>query len=326
MENTYLDDELFFWYRISEQLKLPLTDNISVLYASVTSEITKLVEKNDKFIAFFWDEPNLYHMQCVSTHNSFHKPLSISSLFIKQWNYEHPDILTQLEDGVCGIELDLHYSKRTKRWIVYHILFDHGTTCRCLVDCLQIIKDFINYNSIPIVIMLQVGQEYDISKFCSWGSAQEIFDNLEKEILSVFDYDDIFFPKQMQGSYPTIQQALNERGWPSFNKLKGKVYFVYIGRKICHDIYLLRDEKMFFVEVGFLERFYTERSIYLEARYEVELRNVQKEKFIVKCCDYKGYTCKDKGAHYIHTNDYTLHKNLIRCNPVTSINITTCLL
>lgn len=266
---------------------------------------------------FFHGIPTLYHMQIVSTHNSYHQ-LTILSHFSKSWNYQHPPILTQLEDGVRGLEFDLHYSLISERWTVFHISFDHGTSCKCFCDCLSIIKDWSTRNPLhyPLVVILQAADIYDVTSFCY---KEEIYDKLEGEILSVFSYEDIFFPKQMQGPFPSLNEALYTRGWPSIEKLRGKIMFVFIGRKNCHSMYMNRPIKMFFTEMGHYYRFIHQDVVYIESRTEGQLKDIETEKFLVKCCTYKFDTCGEKGAHFLHTNNHKLEEVMVQCNPVTDI-------
>jgi hypothetical protein len=51
------------------------------------------------------------------------------------------------------------------------------------------------------------------------------FDALDAEILSVFSRDEIVTPDSVQGSSPTLREAVLEHGWPTLGATRGKFLF-----------------------------------------------------------------------------------------------------
>ena len=51
------------------------------------------------------------------------------------------------------------------------------------------------------------------------------FDALDAEILSVFSRDQIVTPDQVQGTFPTLRDAVLQHGWPTLGETRGKFLF-----------------------------------------------------------------------------------------------------
>src|SRR4029079_19187261 len=76
-------------------------------------------------------------IQVKATHNSYH--IQPADMSISALNYTRRPLGDQLaEEGVRGLELDIHFNYALKQFEVYHIpKIDEGTTCRRFVDCLE---------------------------------------------------------------------------------------------------------------------------------------------------------------------------------------------
>jgi len=236
---------------------------------------------------------NLIDIQFVSSHNSFHKkPVFLLS---EQWDYNYNSISEQLNRDIHGLEFDIYFSTISNHWVVTHIKYDYKTICPCLVQCLIMVNDWREDNDRHeiILIILEIKDANDINS--------ESIIILEREILSVFSYDDIFFPYQVKIRNKTMAFSLNERGWPSLNDLKGKVYFyIYNGGKNGKEhLYRITKNKIFFEgftwsnleNAGFINIKKQEDFIY------------KNNNLLVKCDDYLDkFDCIPNGAHYIHKN------------------------
>ena len=52
------------------------------------------------------------------------------------------------------------------------------------------------------------------------------FDALDAEIRSVFKPEEIITPDMVQGSFPSLREALAKQGWPRLGEARGKIIFV----------------------------------------------------------------------------------------------------
>jgi hypothetical protein len=114
---------------------------------------------------------------------------------------------------------------------VIHILdIDFESSCMTLVDCLQAVARWsrIHPDHLPIVIALRTNddktpmpgathpQKFDASAF----------DGLDATILSVFRQGEIITPDMVQGSSPSLRDAVRKQGWPMLGSSRGKVLFL----------------------------------------------------------------------------------------------------
>lgn len=263
----------------------------------------------------FTSTPSLNEISYISTHNSYHQA-SWTSIFVKSWRYEHPSITQQLIDGVRAIEFDVHFSERTKRFTVFHSLFDEKTSCATLSSCLSLVKSWSQTNNqhLPIFITIQVPYNNDkiVRNRCTSSNENEIvslFDTLEREILTIFNYSEIFFPKQQQqGNFSSLMDAIINRGWPSIDSLRGKVFFGLSCSAECFYTYQRNPNKMLFV-LGWFDSRYNELpngvGYYEVCSTDKEYQLEEENNFLVKCCAYVlGFEkCKTSGANFIHVNN-----------------------
>lgn len=138
---------------------------------------------------------------------------------------------------------------------VAHIAdIDYNTTCLTLVVCLGEIEDWstVNPNHVPIMIMVETkgddlrsgAGDFDIDvdtlgvEFARPPEmTAELFDDLEAEVLSVFDEDQIITPDDVRGEAATLSEAVTTEGWPSLGESRGKVMFALVDTGTSRDIY-----------------------------------------------------------------------------------------
>ena len=180
----------------------------------------------------------------LMTHNSYHRKKMFFSSFISQFNYEHDALETQLEGHVRGLELDVHYNKRTGRFQVYHIpVLDDNSSCDCFLSCLLLIKRWMkrqeekttrslsNHTNgsllLPDILTIYIEPKYlrDIYQFCG-DKVPSVFPDLINEILRVFPLERILTPAKLKGNYTSVRAAIHDRGWPLRDSIRGMVMFV----------------------------------------------------------------------------------------------------
>ncbi|KAG2382838.1 hypothetical protein C9374_004805 [Naegleria lovaniensis] len=188
----------------------------------------------------------------LMTHNSYHRKKMFFSSLISQFNYEHDEIETQLQNHVRGLELDVHFNKRTGRFQVYHIpVLDDHSSCDCFLSCLLLIKRWMkreeensaatrsisnsraqstssnNHPILPDILTIYIEPKYsrDVYQFCG-ENVPSVFPDLINEILRVFPLHRILTPAKLKGNYTTVREAINDRGWPLRDSIRGMVMFV----------------------------------------------------------------------------------------------------
>ena len=114
---------------------------------------------------------------------------------------------------------------------VIHILdIDFDSSCTTLVNCLQAVAEWsrAHPDHLPIVIAIRTNDEKTPMPGATHPQIFDApaFDALDAAILSVFRRGEIITPDMVQGSYPTLREAVRTRGWPSLGPSRGKLLFL----------------------------------------------------------------------------------------------------
>ncbi|HXL99046.1 MAG TPA: phosphatidylinositol-specific phospholipase C1-like protein [Rhizomicrobium sp.] len=200
----------------------------------------------------------------VGTHNSYKQAIDPkimaliagkSQALAASLDYSHMSLDKQLDDGARALELDVVYDP--KGGLFAHPLgpavvgetlpagysdammkpgfkvmhaqdFDFFSSCMTFVNCLGIIKAWsaAHPDHVPILITLNAKDDSPIpqgTQALKFDTAA--FDALDAEIASVFSPGDLITPDQVQGSYPTLRDAVLEHGWPTLGASRGKFLF-----------------------------------------------------------------------------------------------------
>jgi hypothetical protein len=177
------------------------------------------------------DKLRLNHIQVLGTHNSYHIAPENP---IDAWAYTHKPLNVQLgSHGIRQFELDLYWNKDKKHYLVQHIpLLDPKTTCDTFVKCLKVMKDWSDRHPqhLPMIVMLE-------TKVSSVDEPPQMFESMEKEILKVWPRESILKPDDVQGSYATIQEAIQKEGWPTLGAVRGKILFFLLTNSKRRAVY-----------------------------------------------------------------------------------------
>jgi len=175
------------------------------------------------------------------------------------WEYTHLPLDEQFSSqGIRQIELDVfadpeggHYADRQVLRIfgedpasgipaldapgikVLHVQeVDYRTTCYTLIECLETVKSWSDDHPghLPLMILLEAKDEIipdplplGFTEPLPFGSAE--FRDVDDEILSVFPRGQLILPDDVRAGYPTLEQAVLERGWPRLGEARGRVLF-----------------------------------------------------------------------------------------------------
>ncbi|MGI9579049.1 MAG: Ca2+-dependent phosphoinositide-specific phospholipase C, partial [Microthrixaceae bacterium] len=151
---------------------------------------------------------------------------------------------------------------------VAHIAdIDTNTTCVTFVECLTQIETWSSENPghLPIMVMVETkgddlrsgdgGFGIDIDELDAEFSrplemTEELFEDLEAEVLSVFGEDQIITPDDIRGDADTLEDAVLEQGWPTIADSRGKVMFSLVDTGESRDLYTADapslEDKLFF--------------------------------------------------------------------------------
>lgn len=207
----------------------------------------------------------LNDLLAVGTHNSYKTtiPPEVMDIVRKAAphdvdgiDYGHRPLVEQLDAGARQIEIDVYYDPAGGRFahpvllaMAHHAIeparaaalarpgfkvmhvpdVDVLSSCPTLVDCLTIIRDWSHRHPEHVPIMLMFNAKEDQSEVPGGTGAlpftEQAFDALDAEIRSVFPPAELITPDDVQGSYPTLRDAVLHDNWPTLGAARGKVFF-----------------------------------------------------------------------------------------------------
>ena len=186
------------------------------------------------------------------------KPESLRGL-----DYAHPPLEKQFDGGVRQIELDIFADSKGGRYAhpagpaaeaaagvtaddpnanadvmskpgfkVMHVQdLDQQSNCQPLTACLTIVRDWSKAHPkhLPIYVLMETKQGKPLNiphATTPEPFTAETFDELDREICSVFSADEIITPDDMRGTHATLNQAALAGAWPTLAEARGKVIFL----------------------------------------------------------------------------------------------------
>jgi hypothetical protein len=118
---------------------------------------------------------------------------------------------------------------------------DFLTTVPTLIEALEQIRVWsqAHRRHVPILILLELksGEETAIRRNPR-HFGRVALETLEKEILTVFDRDQILKPLDVQGDSASLSEAVRNRGWPLLESCRGRVMFALDNEDEVRDRYL----------------------------------------------------------------------------------------
>jgi hypothetical protein len=182
--------------------------------------------------------------------------------------YRHPSLETQLNDGVRQIELDVYgdtkgglFSNpqgpvlaaqaglpadppfdpagimRKPGFKVLHVQdIDYRSNCEPFTNCLAVVRSWskAHPNHLPIFILVE---NKDARPTVKDGATPEpltaeTFNALDAEIRSVFQAAELVTPDDVRRTHKTLNEAILADGWPTLDKVRGKVIFLLDQRRV----------------------------------------------------------------------------------------------
>lgn len=139
---------------------------------------------------------------------------------------------------------------------VLHIQdIDFETSCYLLTQCLTEIHDWSaeHPRHLPVMVMIETKSDTieagaedlgltlppDLPPFTvPVPMSEQLFDDLDAEIRSIFDADEMITPDDVRGSSDTLEGAVLTDGWPTIESARGKVLFSLNDTGPTKDMYL----------------------------------------------------------------------------------------
>jgi hypothetical protein len=129
---------------------------------------------------------------------------------------------------------------------VLHIQdIDFDTHCLTFKACLSTLKQWSDANPehLPIMVMV-TGKEEPIDDPLNIGwtiplpFGPDEVDDIDEEILSVFDGDQLITPDDVRGEYDTLEEAVLNAGWPTLGQARGRFMFAFFNSGTARAHYI----------------------------------------------------------------------------------------
>ncbi|MEZ5382950.1 MAG: Ca2+-dependent phosphoinositide-specific phospholipase C [Microthrixaceae bacterium] len=214
----------------------------------------------------FLGSHNSYHLPPYKGLYDFATTVAPAGLNPKELLYEHAPLPDQFSNqGIRQIEIDIHADPDGGRYAapaanilsgvepynadytvwdppeldqpgtkVIHIPdFDMRTTCVLLTQCLTQIRDWsmAHPGHFPIAVLIEakdevIGGDFPIDLVEPLPYTAERLDDLDDEIRSVFQENEIFTPDDLRGNADTLDEVVTGPGWPTMSVLRGQTMFL----------------------------------------------------------------------------------------------------
>lgn len=173
------------------------------------------------------DVLRINHGMVLGSHNSYHQQPEAET--VPEWNYSHPPLSEQLDQGLRQFELDVQRDPETGEFLVLHApVLDPESSCYLLADCLQEIVDWSDLHPwhFPLQILVEPKTE-----FASWSffEDQEAWDEVEQIIRDILG-EKLFEPADLQGSHGSLREAVTTDGWPNLSVMRGRMVLALLDR------------------------------------------------------------------------------------------------
>lgn len=190
---------------------------------------------NDAAPAYRLDDAlRLNQIQVLGTHNSYHVAPAPGPALTPERAITQAPLSVQLEQqSVRQIELDVH-AQAGGPLAVFHLRGDEGTTCASFVQCLTEVRTWSERNRGHLPVFLLIEPKHEVGAFVDAMA-------VDAEVRSVFRPEQLLTPDDVQGTAPTLRQAVQERGWPLLGASRNKVVVILTDDAITRAAYTSGD-------------------------------------------------------------------------------------
>jgi len=212
---------------------------------------------------------NSYHAGLAPSETAWLKKLNPNAAAALE--YRHPGLNVQLSNGVRQVEIDIYADAQGGRYahpanlkfvmdaglpadppfdpgglflkpgfkVMHAQDLDYRSNCQPLTGCLAVILNWSNAHPkhLPIFILIETkvgkGRPFQVE---TEAFTPAVFDDLDKEIRSVFPAGRMIVPDDVRGKHATLEEAVLAGGaWPKLDAARGKVIFLLDQRKARAD-------------------------------------------------------------------------------------------
>lgn len=204
-------------------------------------------------------------LQAVGTHNSYKLAIAPAEMALlraaapkvaRGLDYSHRPLGEQLDAGARQLEIDILNDPEGGRYadpVVRHMVkdpaaydldalkgpgfkvlhvqdLDYRSVCPTFVRCLSDIRAWskAHPDHVPILILLNL-KEGPLKELPGSTEAlafdSKAMDAVDAEIRSVFAEAELITPDQVQGTHPSLREAVAAGAWPTLKAARGKVMF-----------------------------------------------------------------------------------------------------
>ena len=179
----------------------------------------------------------LNHIQVLGTHNSYHVAPAPGPALTPEREVTQAPLPVQLEQqSVRQIELDVH-TVAGGPLAVFHLRGDEGTTCASLVQCLTQVRQWSEAHRGHLPVFVLIEPKHEIGALVDPLA-------VDAEVRSVFRPDQLLTPDDVQGTAPTLRQAVQESGWPLLGATRNKVVVVFTDDVLTRASYTSGDTSL----------------------------------------------------------------------------------
>lgn len=217
---------------------------------------------------------HINQIQVIGSHNSYKKaidPLLFKmlskrdSVSMSKIEYSHVSLTEQLNLGLCNLEIDVYSDTAGGRYAhprgldlvpgqpaydidgvmkqpgfkVFHIPeIDFRSNSLTFRQCLEELKAWSAEHKNHYPIFITMNAKDDDMKRTGFTAPEkftsEIYDALDKEIITYLGKENLIIPDQVRGKYKTLESAVTAGNWPSLKQARGKFIFILdeVGNKI----------------------------------------------------------------------------------------------
>lgn len=186
-------------------------------------------------------------------------------------DYHHPGLAVQFSEGVRQVEIDVFADVKGGRYAhpanlkmiadmglpadppfdpeglflkpgfkVMHVQdIDYRSNCQPFTGCLGVILNWSKAHPghLPIFVLIETkdGRSHPEFQVEPETFTPAVFDELDKEIRSVFPASKMIVPDDVRGPHATLEQAVLAGAWPTLESARGKVIFLLDQRRAEQD-------------------------------------------------------------------------------------------
>ncbi len=153
--------------------------------------------------------------------------------------YSHPRIVGLTSDAGLPADSDFdpnHLMDKPGLKVLHVVDINQRSNCQPFTECLRQVRAWSTAHPQHVPIFVLVENKSGGTKSIPNGAVapqftRNDFDELDREIRSVFSPSEMIIPDQVRGTYPTLEAAVLAGNWPTLAASRGKVVFLMDQKK-----------------------------------------------------------------------------------------------